>query len=159
MLRPVRRGITASTLPLAAAVAFTAVAVAAVPKSGGTYTNHGKGLRGTLTVARHGASIKTMTLEYPIPSCTTGGFSRFTRLPATDIKITRNGSFTESATVENGGEDDPTAPARTTISGRFIDGGIKADVAIELVIAYPPGHEGCSTQTVENHGTFTLHRS
>ncbi len=159
MLKAIPRGAMASAVLLAVAVAFSAAAVAAVPKGGGTYTNHGKGLRGTLTVARHGTSIRTMTLEYPIPFCTTGGFSRLTRLPATDIKITKSGAFTESATVENGGQDDPSAPAKTIVSGKFIAGGRKADVAIKLVIDYPAGHQGCSTETIENHGTFTLHRS
>lgn len=157
MRKATARTIKMGAMCIATALALTTVAVAAMPKGGGTYTNHGKGLRGTLTVAKGGASIKTMTLEFPIPYCVNGGFSRFTRIPATDIKITRSGAFTESGTVENGGQDDPSAPAKTTISGKFAADGHDADVAIKMVIDYPAGHEGCTTQTVENHGTFALH--
>lgn len=154
MFRVMARTIKTGAVLATVAVVFTAVAVAAMPKAGGTYTNRGKGLQGTLRVANAGTSIKKMSLEFPIPYCVNGGWSRFTRIPATDIKIRKSGTFTVSGTVANGGQDDPSAPAKTTISGKFTAGGRRADVAIKMIIRYPAGHKGCSTQTVENHGTF-----
>lgn len=122
----------------------------------GTYTNAKHGLLGTLTVASSGKSIQTMQLEYPIPDCVTGGFQNLTRLPVTDVNVAKNGTFRISATVRSGAQSDPNAPAKTTVSGRFIEGGRKVDVAIKLIISYPSDHKGCTTQTLKSQGTFTL---